>query len=716
MWISRFWTWAAWAAACTACSSALGAESAADPPQAVPYFSDFQAGTTTGWNGAKLSSTSAFTKFLGNYGLSNKKQQSTDLRVKVTKGVSYTVIFDLYLIDTWDGEHAKWGPDRFCVKVDGDVLFLESFEHSHLDAGATYAGTYDVGGSNLGFGGATDVIYRGLSVSFVPKGSTAKIVFEGAASEVLNNESWGIDNVRVVETSKAGEFVPLFVDASRSRGWRQKKFAQSDPTATFLWGDLNGDGRADGVVTGTTTQAYRFNPTKKTFSITGVGGLLTRQCALADLDNDGDLDLVGFRGANAVRFSLNNGKGSLADAGALGVTTVTGGDGLAALDADADGWIDLLLPASNGNWIARNQGVAATGPSGSPDPAPKKLVDSGDGAAGHAARPAFKPSTNDWPGIASAPDTGDGNFVSTADATGDGRADAWYHMSTGRLFVAEAAGGYRTLATSLSMLASDALKVGSAWGDYDNDGDADLFIPGASKGSRGTLWRNDGEGAFVEVGLSAGLKDAAGQRSACWGDVDNDGDLDLYIVARGKTGQLLYLNDGDGTFSLGNHRARLVNVEATDASLCDYDLDGDLDLAVAVIGGSPRLFENSIGGERSLLVRFVGIGQGGTNTAGIGVSLTLYDGEKIIGRRELGSARGSGAEPMVAHFGGVEAGREYELRVATRGRTYRLRVTPAETSSVIGGTSFAKYLTIGESDLTPHVRVVRWRETTQDEE
>jgi hypothetical protein len=67
----------------------------------------------------------------------------------------------------------------------------------------------------------------------------------------------------------------------------------------------------------------------------------------------------------------------------------------------------------------------------------------------------------------------------------------------------------------------------AAWNDYDNDGDADLFV--ANDFGRDNLYRNDG-GRFRDVAGEAGVDDVGPGMSACWGDYDNDGLVDLYVA------------------------------------------------------------------------------------------------------------------------------------------------------------------------------------------
>ena len=153
------------------------------------------------------------------------------------------------------------------------------------------------------------------------------------------------------------------------------------------------------------------------------------------------------------------------------------------------------------------------------------------------------------------------------------------------------------------MMSTDPLK-GAAWGDYDGDGDQDLYVARALvldkfglPNREDHLYRNNGDGTFTDVIVEAtsdsfGLKEKQGDatRSVVWGDYDGDGDLDLYATNSGARvtdppfveANVLYRNNGDGTFSSGAVEAGVADERfAMGAAWGDYDNDGDLDLAIA---------------------------------------------------------------------------------------------------------------------------------------
>ncbi len=124
---------------------------------------------------------------------------------------------------------------------------------------------------------------------------------------------------------------------------------------------------------------------------------------------------------------------------------------------------------------------------------------------------------------------------------------------------------------------------GHMWADYDNDGDPDLYQT-IGHGTSDHLYQNDGTGVLTNVTGTAIPVNGGNSRDACWGDYDNDGDFDLFVTNIPDPGtgiNVLYENNGDGTFAnvLGSPLT-VYGRYSTCANWCDLDNDGDLDLVV----------------------------------------------------------------------------------------------------------------------------------------
>jgi hypothetical protein len=142
-----------------------------------------------------------------------------------------------------------------------------------------------------------------------------------------------------------------------------------------------------------------------------------------------------------------------------------------------------------------------------------------------------------------------------------------------------------------------------AWGDYDNDGYLDLFV--GFRGGLSRLYHNDRHGHFVDVSAQVGITDGNEVRAAAWGDFDGDGNLDLYVgyAQTSSVPNRLYHNDGHGHFT---DVARSLGIEdhgeTRQVSFVDYDNDGDVDLYVTFRNPPNKLYRNDGG-------KFVEIGK-----------------------------------------------------------------------------------------------------------
>lgn len=130
--------------------------------------------------------------------------------------------------------------------------------------------------------------------------------------------------------------------------------------------------------------------------------------------------------------------------------------------------------------------------------------------------------------------------------------------------------------------------LGIACGDYDNDGNTDIYI--ANDDTRNFLYRNNGDGTFTDLTFFAGVGfsedgEVQGGMGTSFGDYDNDGLLDLIVTNYQDQINTLYHNDGNGLFSDVSHTTRTgpdsLPMVGWGTGFLDYDNDGWLDLFVA---------------------------------------------------------------------------------------------------------------------------------------
>jgi len=135
--------------------------------------------------------------------------------------------------------------------------------------------------------------------------------------------------------------------------------------------------------------------------------------------------------------------------------------------------------------------------------------------------------------------------------------------------------------------------VAAAWGDYDRDGDPDLFV------SDHGLFRNDGNGTFTNATTSSGVLDAGREYDAAWVDTDGDGWLDLFVLRRDGP-SILWRNQHDGTFADVTAQTGLVFPQDGGSAIgCAWgDYDGDLrpDLFIARRSLAAQTLFHNLGG------------------------------------------------------------------------------------------------------------------------
>ena len=244
---------------------------------------------------------------------------------------------------------------------------------------------------------------------------------------------------------------------------------------------------------------------------------------------------------------------------------------------------------------------------------------------------------------------GSAHGMVAADFNNDGWPDLYLAVWQGenRMFLNTGEG--RFVDATTTEIGDPGRAFGAAVGDIDNDGDLDLFhASGASIGSpipsRSLMLLNLGDATYLDVTEGVGLGDTYALDVTGPGlqDIDNDGDLDLLIASP----QFLFLNDGHGLFE--NH-TDLSGLALSTFGLSvpptfgDYDGDGFLDL----IFTEGKLYRNRGNANHWLRVELVGIE---SNRSGIGTRVFATTGERRQMREILGG-NGFSQNELVAHFG-----------------------------------------------------------------
>jgi len=174
------------------------------------------------------------------------------------------------------------------------------------------------------------------------------------------------------------------------------------------------------------------------------------------------------------------------------------------------------------------------------------------------------------------------------DCDGDPDIHVVNYGSKDQLFSCNRNGRFDALGDSVGIAdAGDC--VAAAWGDYDNDHYPDLYLVRENGANR--LYHNNQDSSFTDVASTAGVAHTGNGASAAWGDYDNDGDLDLFLANKDSL-QVLYSNNGNGTFTRMSSSGVGVRGSARSAAWLDFDLDGRLDLLVAFADSATKLFQN----------------------------------------------------------------------------------------------------------------------------
>jgi uncharacterized repeat protein (TIGR03803 family) len=489
--------------------------------------------------------------------------------------------------------------------------------------------------------------------------------------ELLNATNAAL-NIANVQLTNGGAYIVVVTSISGSITSRVATL-QIDPAFTKIttgnivtnlgtgtgcaWGDYDNDGFVDLIVTSA------FNPsnnagqknvlfhnnrdgtfTSNTNSPVTLEARDWRGASWADYDNDGLLDLYiastsdnGFSAENELFRNNGNGTFTKMTAGAVGAIVPGGGGSESPVwaDFDRDGFVDLYIARYGTGWLFRNNaGIFAQ-------------VTNGAVAVNQANQGSYGAVWGDydndgWPDL----------LVTAKDEALQNQTNFLYH-NTGN-------SGFSRIPSG-SVATENKYSVGCAWGDYDNDGNLDLFVVnGLSYQQNGSLYHNSGDGTFAQMAsntVGSIVSDSDYFAQCAWGDYDNDGYLDLFVtVLQTVAVNYLYHNNGDGTFSRVTSGSP-VNDRGGSVGCAwgDYDNDGFLDLFVArgthILPTANLLYRNNGNGNGWLKLKLVGTV---SNRSAIGAKVRVkatIGGNTFWQLRELNTGSGYSSGPLEAHFG-----------------------------------------------------------------
>ncbi|MBN1480667.1 VCBS repeat-containing protein [candidate division KSB1 bacterium] len=339
---------------------------------------------------------------------------------------------------------------------------------------------------------------------------------------------------------------------------------------------------------------------------------LTHSIVAADINNDGDLDAfysnmsvyedkhLGY-GRNALY--QNNGDGTFSDITdwATIADELNDSRGAIALDINNDGWLDLFAVT----WGGRNE----------------MYLNDGTGRMRRVSRGADGPEG----------DTSEKQGVTAADFDKDGDIDIYVcrREAPNCLFVND--GGFFSEQADFYNIDVGGRSHGATFADIDNDADLDLFVVNYTPSGSSTppplyVFQNQGDGTFLDMTDAVDLTISG--YSVSFGDVDNDADLDMLLLyndcKQPNARPRLYLNNGSGLFELvDNAGVEVPAVDARAAAFADIDNDGDLDLYITCKAGQNFLLRNDLNnGNHSIDVLCFGpLGDFG----GFGAKVTVYE-------------------------------------------------------------------------------------------
>jgi len=365
-----------------------------------------------------------------------------------------------------------------------------------------------------------------------------------------------------------------------------------------------------------------------------------------DYNNDGFEDLyVTCLGPN--HLFRNNGNGTFTDVTLkAAVNDTRWSTGAAFVDYDNDGRLDLFvsnyvgfdsnhLPEFGVGRTCQFKGVPVQcGPRGLPGAGDSLYHNNGDGTFSDVSKKAGVSDSNGYYGLGViCSDFDEDGFVDIFVAN-DSTPNFFYHNNGNGTFKEIAF----TSGTAVNESGREQGSMGVTLGDYDHDGKLDLFITNFDD-EYNILYHNDGHNSFTDVSFESKVAQVS-LSYVGWGtkflDYDNDGWPDLFVTnghvypQRGhyRQREFLHHNNRDGTFSEVASQTGSALMEervGRGAAFGDIDNDGDVDVVVNDLDGSPQLLRNDGGNtNNSILIRTVGVK---SNRDGIGARVKIVAGD-----------------------------------------------------------------------------------------
>ncbi len=193
--------------------------------------------------------------------------------------------------------------------------------------------------------------------------------------------------------------------------------------------------------------------------------------------------------------------------------------------------------------------------------------------------------------------------------------------------------------------------LGCSWGDFDNDGDLDLFTSGFLN-NKSRLYINGGSPSYILNPIDTGIvsNDPANSIGSSWGDFDNDGDLDLFVSNDGQK-NFLYINTGAPNYGFIKITSGSIVNDVGNSFGCvtgDYDNDGQLDVYVANRLNQPNfLYRNNGNSNKWITIKCAGVT---SNWASIGTKVRVKAGG-VWQMQEVVAQSGYNSQNLWLHFG-----------------------------------------------------------------